>query len=424
MTHKHVMFCKGKKARRLRHPSDDDYDWGSRRALLPSSNDVERMALESSRAQVNRRLNAGPKEFGSCYRTNPKYAEPPFSITSHTERKPKVVKVSQMSAFPSLVSEIRFSDHSDNTTPTSSQTDVNKERKFTCRCEHCSKPRCPAKIRITEKKTVFKDNVMTFSDRCTMTPKMVNNDCGYTESSIKVECGISPFRIRDVAVRDTDERTSSPERMCRPPTPILRRPCSPPMDHNYDQRRPCAYSEESDNHECEPECSVPKLRQLRSLKRFFMPKDSSREHSGTNSPTRFKNIYNEGISDVIASRLPASCNQDQDSVLPDPIPDCSRTCLMSKCPEAMHDMGNYIPFSHRHNSKYHSHCKIPNDHECSVSDRQDVGPCPKAERKICRRTPIAPCRTPYVRLPRKVLASERDIEGFIYKTQCNKCKKR
>lgn len=408
MTHKQVKFCKSKRSRILKHLFEE-YERGNepKRAILLSYDDVDRMAVESARARlishlVSKSDDHCPREFASYYRGPTRYVDPPYSVTSHTSSRssrlstPKIHKI--IPAYPSFIQNPRWCPYSGPPSEQNSETDVTMDQKYNCKCGNCTSRTCPAR---RPNPCSHKANIMTFCDRYTMT----DTCCGHSSripSTRKCSDILVPCTTSTVAVRCAQDKLQVHEMYSRkcPPVPILKKCCPGPVHYDCSQKRLISDDFEDEVvRDVEP--SKPKY-----LKCSIDCKDDE-------VVTR-KNIYNEGISDTIADKFPLGPKKAT------PAPDCSRTSMSSKCYECNDD--NFIPHSHRSESKYHYHCTNPpeceyvRDDNLQCTRRSVVVPSPKfickAYANPCRRCKQLPrC----IKLPKKVLTSERVIESCVEK---------
>ncbi|PZC74244.1 hypothetical protein B5X24_HaOG208139 [Helicoverpa armigera] len=415
MTHKQVKFGKDKRPRKVK-PVEEDYEGGSsfRRAVLLSSDDVERMAVESSRARlinhlVSKSVDHSSREFASYYRGTTRYLEPPYSITSHTNGvfTPTVQKV--IPAYPSLISAPRWYPYSKSTSAQNSDSDLNMDHKYTCRCEHCTSRGCPgSNYNKTYRRNKFKDNIMTFNDQYTMTRKVLDAGCGSAlmPPAPAVVDAILPGVSSMVAIRDAASKVMV-HQMCSPayfPVPILKKG-SCYHEYGSTKLKPKKSVTDLDDEIVRDIEPLPVLR-VKSLVR--------KEDVGTDYDDEFhprKNIYNEGISDVVAIKMPLS----MEKVTSRPV--FSRSSMSSDS-----DVDGYDQYAPRSDSRYHRHCTTSPardyymDEATEAPARLFMIPKSSTMSKPCRR-----CKQMRnIKLPKKVLQSEKVVDACTNKRSRNK----
>ncbi|XP_022814542.1 uncharacterized protein LOC111348233 [Spodoptera litura] len=401
MTHKQVKIGKSKKSRKGKHVEDEYESRGSRRrALLLSSDDVERMAVESSRARLINHLVSKCEDHShreSASYSRGKHLEPPHSVTSHRAHVNKVpiLKVPYViPTYQSLVQCPRWCPPTMNISPQGSYTERMEIPPYICKCANCSSLNCPG--RKGNKSRRFKSNITTFCDQCTMTPNVHDVACGRTPipstpiySDAVAPCCSSMFALIDDHCKNIHGRNV--------PSPILKRGCL-----NCTKKKTF--------------CDFEPCNKTKSVKCFF--KKERDESSDCEEIISRKNIYNEGISDVVTGRF-APCARNV------PVsPRCSSRTLISSSSRISH-----IPHSHRNESRYHKHCVDPPDRVYVQDNFTETtrGPYTVAIPKlVARRTCGAKaCRrhTPVVhniKMPKKVLMSERVLDHGTDRTPCNK----
>uniref|UniRef100_A0A2A4JZX9 Uncharacterized protein n=1 Tax=Heliothis virescens TaxID=7102 RepID=A0A2A4JZX9_HELVI len=401
MTHKQVKFGKDKRPRKVK-PVEEEYEGGSsyRRAVLLSSDDVDRMAVESSRARlinhlVSKSAEHSSREFTSYYRGTTKHLEPPFSITSHTNRvfTPTVQKV--IPAYPSLI-QARWCTYTKSTSAQNSKTNLTMDSKYDCKCGHCTSRSCPGN---NNKRQKFKNNIMTFCDRYTMTRIVNDASCGSAVIPSSTEGadadGVLASASSIVPLKGTESKVMV-HQMCSPnyfPVPILKKGYPGSLYYEYDS--PKLKPNDSDQEI---------VRDIEPLRSPRVKSPGKKEDVATEYDDEYlsrKNIYNEGISDVVAIKMPLSMDKVSSR------PAYSRSSMSSDS-----DGDSYSPCSHRSDSKHHRHhcIKYPPreyylDDAIEVPGRLFMIPNPSL--KACRR-----CKQlRSIKLPKKVLQSERVVDA-------------
>ncbi|CAH0581668.1 unnamed protein product [Chrysodeixis includens] len=424
MTQKQVKFGRSKRWRKVIQVVEDYERSTEPRRVLLSCDDVERMAIESSRARLISHLvsksndhsvvfkSGGESEFTSyshepmTYPTShptshpTSYDDPPHSPSPYANRVP--VQEQVLSAYPSIV-EQPWCPYAPSSTV--SEIDLVVGHDYICKCGKCTTRNCPA--RSASKGRILKDNIMTFCDRYTMTQKVNDTGSGRTPTPSKPESyedyfpdGRCPPSL--VAVRGANGKLHLHEMYSRKgrPVPILKKCCNDPYyDYNSSSAR------ETTNNYYDDEVLDVKPLGSRPTK-YLVPERVLPDDIDIVSRI---NIYNEGISDRIANKFPMVPKK-----APSP-PDCSRTSSSTKCKSE----NNYIPYSHRSDSKYHTCCKKPHDKPYvgdEFSKKHPPAPNPKTVTKkpipvftkSCKR-----CKEPprCIKLPKKVLTSEKVMDA-------------
>ncbi|CAB3238855.1 unnamed protein product [Arctia plantaginis] len=433
MPHRQSIFSKGFVSRRPIQVEDQEYGnetaprraRGQFRPMLSSSKDLTQMAIESSKARLVQPLisqfgdfnncRSESNEFGSSYRATSRYG--PFSITSHTNRlfNSKTVK-QDVKRLPSFVSQVQNCVRLDVTTSQSSPTETGNKSTFTCKCKTCTNPRCPSKI-YNKKQIVFDGNVQTFCDGITMTSKLVDAECDGGPLCSKTDCGVNTTILTTI---ETDESTQVQEPIyCRPITVTEKSTSSLQFEYAYRRAKPKFYDETVPKVNTGCQCvtsDVEREEPKQSLQCFFRRNEPmSIESNYKETISGVKNLYNEGISEDFVDQGTDSC-----TVAKIKMPRCKESKCCSSRP--------HIPFSHRHYSKYHHNCKHPKEfqygnEEDDMPVRHCADLCPRYMRKPCGRH-CPPIRTmPSIRLPKRVLTSDRNIDDFVNKSRCYpKCK--
>lgn len=343
---------------------------------------------------------AATNEFSSHHYEPDHYQEPKHLFTSN-----KVQSFCQnypdITVFPTFMKRLRKNPYIECNSAGKSQesiefndytrsnynkySDGQNESSHNCRCEFCNRQRCPSKLTSTTLRAgIFKDNIMTFSEKFTMTPNLLDTGCGSTHVA-KAKVADVSVTASNIAVRETQIYSQ-----CAP-IPILKKP--------YDLKRKdtqvsVRYEPEKDFHD---DIDVVKSKSIRS---FFK---SKKKHQCSR-----RNIDNEGICDIITNQSPkrtprAVSPRNEKQKSKDPV-------ISHRCPE--HE--TYIPFSHRNDSKYHASCKNSRvDIQYDSEDIKHLVANPEVFRRTCKNKPAQYQRIPSIKLPRKVLASEQDIDSYI-----------
>ncbi|KAG6459814.1 hypothetical protein O3G_MSEX011623 [Manduca sexta] len=394
MTQKQIK-C-GWKARR---PKTAEYE---RRAVLSSYDDFSRVAVDNSRVRlisqiVNQTDGYPPNEFTSYYYGS-QYNHPKYSLTSHAAYTPQRRKCPTISSYPSVVG-LRWNSNLETSSVEDSQTDINNHT-FTCKCENCRMKYCRSKNpSLNTLKPTFKGNIMTFSDKETMTPKLRDACAACSSPSIP--------RMSNVSVTASctrDIQAGGPFVECDP-IPILKK-------QNLYKCERCGYRKEKnidiiqqperDIDICDgyQECVKP-----RSIKSIFKRR---REKRCEVEPPR-KTLYNEGIDDIVAGRCPLT-----PTVVVPPMELNSESSRVSIPSRAIPNRLG-IPYSHRTQSKYHNTCKRSASRlKCNDDDElKHLVASPKVLQRCYTSKPVKHLKLPNIKLPRKVLTSERDIESYV-----------
>ncbi|CAH0702149.1 unnamed protein product [Spodoptera exigua] len=403
MTQKEVKINKRKKCRKAKQVENEYENRGTRRrALLLSSDDVDRMAVESSRARLINHLVSKSdehphREFSSYYRRSSKFREPPFSVTSHANREPFLKVPYVVPAYQSVVQSPRWCSlsHTMATSPQGSYTERMEIPPFVCKCANCTSAKCPGRKSNTCKTRKFKSNITTFCDQCTMTQNVHD-----------VACGRTP-------IPSTPIRSDAVPPCCSSMLAIISKHCKQMHGRNAMAPAPnrgCLYCMKN-----KAFCDIEPCRN-QSVKCFF--KKEQDECSDCPEIFSRKNIYNEGISDAVAGGF-APCARTVPTS-----PRCSsRTSISSS------STNSNIPHSHRNESKYHKHCVDPPD-RIFVQDNSSAttrGHYTDANPKLVARGSCGAraCRhhapvAHNIKMPKKVLTSERVLDHGTDRFPCHK----
>ncbi|KAJ2950315.1 hypothetical protein O0L34_g11681 [Tuta absoluta] len=367
----------------------------------------------------------------------------PSSLTSHKASGSRL-----SSTFPF------FSTYQQSVTWDTTQLRIT-DHDYDSRCIDSQSSRCPETISrhscdpTDDINFRFKNNIMTFCDQHTMTSKVNDVSCGICLGVGYLETKHKGIETSRAAEKPDNGRTSpitrrktcniSPEPSCfRKPCNVPPEPaCSrfvPPLTkrvrhhkpkrgrrrtavfqdcgtHGYgcqeaavrdtDPMMDCCYEplEENDN------CRYPPIEVEidENCSRHCHDQLGSRPFCGR------KTLYNEGISDDIANNLPFRVRQR-----------CPSAQRLFK-PSSNCSMGidNWIPYSHRGSSRYHSECKKPPE----VQYRGDCAPgdCHlppeyfhhRPGKKCVSKRPDTCVYSYSTQLPRKLLTSEKNIDSYI-----------
>ncbi|CAK1540825.1 unnamed protein product [Leptosia nina] len=363
-----------------------------------SFEDAEKMSIEREKIRNNYAVKypEDSREFSNCYHGH-KVNDPLHIAASHVgcaaEPEKKAlksgIKKPAILSFPSFVpgSGLCWSPSLERSTE-----NIQEKEQLVCRrCRNCKQ------TFVSERGRVYKDNIMRFSDISTMTPCLNDAACGPPiEASHSSSISLS---MSNVAVRD------EPEPQVRfTPSPTVRSiDDDASFNFDYYEQRPVEITE------CYDEVYQRGAIEYTKSRRTILPKCSNLNEIGEKFTEPRKNLYNEGISDTIAENFSGRCpltNRIQISEKRG----YSKTSVFGKNAE--------IPFAHRNRSKYHSDCKTELKKKplrCGVLRKEEVRLAaePKAMR-FCQpgatdRCDVQPC----IRMPRKVLSSERNIDSFI-----------
>ncbi|XP_059055553.1 uncharacterized protein LOC131849489 [Achroia grisella] len=393
----------------------------SNRRLEYNYKHTNMIASEQSRAQLISQIIGSPErnltnEFASYFHQPVSKSEPTYLLTSH-KVEPRLRNsgkgiVPPIPAYPSMVHSLRWSPYIEVSSAEDTQAEaVDERRKFICRCENCTMKSCPSKLS-SVKSGIFKDNIMTFRNQYTMTPKLNDACCGVCTPISTPKMSNVSVTASDIAVRDTQTLTQIQEDHAFQKPNMQRSKYIDPACKDYG---PChTYLDEAvrdtdignDYHEYDQ----PDLQKMT----FTTKKKLSTNQPHEQYDNSRKVLYNEGISDSIANnyakvpiRAPSPANLTDGY---------SRVSVVSKHCDKSEDK---IPFCHRHESKYHYSCKGTSSNNFYYdSDMEEVRHL-IASPTIIRRTCTGQrqrLRTPLIMLPKKLLTSEPDIESYIDKS--------
>lgn len=416
MTHKQDKFGEDKRLQ-IVNPAQQKYK--SPRALLLSSEDVDRMAVQSSRARLinhlvsNSQDHYATREFASYYRGPTRYLEPPYSITSHTNRvySPKALQL--IPAYPSLVPVPQWCPYYRQMPEQNSETDLMMGRKYNCRCVECHSADCPARTNGKFRPRRIKDNIMTFCDQCTMTPNLNDVSCGTptpsTVQRVTSTGAAAPCDAAESGARDHLGKLKIYE-MCNKlgtytPMSILKKGYNTdPLNNDCRNTKIQEVVNES-----EPLKSI-------SVQYFYNKKED--DDGGSYIHSTRKNLYNEGISDV-ALKFPSVPKKDPRAppATPAPVRSKSRVQIDGFSTSDVH-----IPHSHRTESRYHKHCadmSAEQPKNLALVSSTRISPC-----KICSLKQTKQQQQRNIKLPKKVLTSEKLTDTSIIKTKAHCTRKK
>ncbi|CAH0714731.1 unnamed protein product, partial [Brenthis ino] len=349
--------------------------------LLLSLVDEKRMAVLSTKARLMMQLVSDPENFKNHTQTN-QNVSPNYKKKSHSSPIPTPA----VATYPSLVENIRWNPYID-TCSEDSQFD-NRAEDVSYICDLCKNEYCHAQDYLADNKKsfAFKDNIMRFSDNSTMTWMLNDIGCGVrtpiapTPNTSKVSISTSNIAVRDQSMTSVSQTT--------PPAPILKNGKKYRGQVSFDSQ--CAMYNDYE-------------RLLKSVKKETVnPKNVE---NFANYGYYRKKLYNEGTPYSIAReliRFPLTSIQIR-----------SLTKLNKPrhriTPKGIRDKKTVIPYAHTVHSKYHNTCNncFPNsNHSFDLNDiaSKDV----KNKAILCERTPS-------IRLPKRVLTSERYIDAFMDK---------
>lgn len=430
MNQKAVNFSKKYRRSRIAESSENSI----RRPTLFSVKDSEQLAMESSRARLIQQLTksdkALPRDFAAYFHGPTKNSDPAYGVTSHHTREPLPRRRVVIPTFPCTQSlrwnpyvetssieeepdtpDLRSNMRQDLRPYQKPDPDLRPEDpKFNCRCETCARQKCPSRTPSSSAiRPVFRDNIMTFCNKYTMTPRLNEVGCGCTPAPSTRVSDMS-VTASDIAVKDTQasmqiHRLYSPEQC---PASILKNNGENYEDYpSYSQSHCCEHAyQPAINYRQEPERDMEEEpiapSKISSIKSFFKCK----KKKDCANPRRM--IYNEGISDLVANNFPVTPVR-----VPSPTnlkKECSKASVKSRC-----CLIEGIPFSHRSDSRYHHNCKKSNSRSF-YGDSDDVRhliTSPDIIRKTYASKPVKCHKIPNIRMPKRVLMSERDIESYI-----------
>lgn len=401
------------------------------RPTLYSVRNTDRLAEESSRARrkvVTTSTSSHPREFTAYFQSSPKGT--PTYAASHTFPEPEAGRM--VPAYP-MVQSLRWHPYVE----TSSIEDLSytdQEPGRNCRCANCTRKSSPKNSRLSSSSTLRfglnRNNIMTFTDVYTMTPRVTDAGCGSSIVSTTRVSGVSAKS--SVAVRDTQASTDN-EQVRHPPA------CCPTLILK-DTRRLCPYNDLNPNGTyCSEECDTPRTYSGRerdvlddcdvpprvsSIRSFFRSRRKKKEpvsEEYTRSNTNGKLIYNEGISDRALRRcplLPCAVPSDEDMGESNG----AATARSKVALRLYEDEGHQIPHSHRYNvSRYHRNCKHSRSKVYMHDDGLMFRTIPESPRippkRVVYKSIKNSYRSPSIKLPKKVLTSDMNIEEYVDTTE-------
>lgn len=370
----------------------------SRRPILFSSENMERMAIESSRARLVMQLLSEPKEslektsqysrdestVGSIYRK-------PSTKSSRTDKFPVCKR--NFTTYPSLVQQCLRWSPSIDTFSEDSQTDTSCTGRFKCKCNNCKMNNCLACKQMDTIQYSFKDNIVKFSDMSTMTRNVIDSGCGtYTPASTRDNSNVS-IAPSDVILKNVLRiQTSQTDTVF--PTSILKTDNKNNVYHIFGKDKKYGERAYFEN-------TRTVFNDYDNLLKGYTK--SRQKVSDVEESRRFP--VNEGINGFITNNTLQDISLRNRKIKSQMKFDhCHRPHRVNKC----FDKKTVIPHTHQTNSKYHNDCKEPNDVH-NVKIHEDLN-------ELVVSSILKPVRNDAsIRLPKRVLTSERDIEAFMEK---------
>ncbi|XP_028041937.1 uncharacterized protein LOC114251754 [Bombyx mandarina] len=341
----------------------------------------------NARARIINEIFHAPEEpcyndFSCYFLGSQNYAEPKYSVTSQRvsfETKPDEPPSFHIDSKPHIL----FSENV--------QTNLHEAKHYNCKCENCRRDKCPSKSARLQKK----DNIMQFSDKSTMTSVVKDADCC---------CNFGKMCNRPDVTNPTSNTGSKIDNL-----KCLERRCPRTILKN-DMSYKCAgriCRTFIDDQIAERDTIDDKEHKIDSQQ------DLQEKFPSEEVLDQRRTLYNEGISDQIANQFPIAPQR-----LPSPIcvnPEQNRMPVKKYNPKCS-IVSKGIPFSHKFQSKYHETCKNTSKSRINTDfDSEDIK-CLVASPDIVKNGMLKsarPLRLPSIKLPRRVLTSERDIELYI-----------
>ncbi|XP_046962605.1 uncharacterized protein LOC124532024 [Vanessa cardui] len=348
----------------------------ARRPILRSSDDVERMAIESSRArlmmQLLRKPDESSTEIGSYLRGK------------SNESARSAVRKQNFLAYPSIVQGLHWSPSVENYSG-DSQTET-AENLLNCNCYKCQLNRRhdwehPMNINNYS----FKENIVRFCDTSTMTRVLKDSGCGVSTPLS------STANTSDVSISTSD--TTDVVKVLRPqaytPAPILKKTeFGKEINHRVSINLEDTGRKRSDYEDL--------LNTLTKEPVTIIPFNSNSKGDLQNSR---KVLYNEGISNLIANKTLPNFPFHATQIKSQMKLESSNRPVASK--KRFGRKSTVIPYTHRTNSKYHYDCKDTNHlYKGNVEDHLIGSPIVVSLKKTMKND-----RTHFVKLPRRVLTS-------------------
>lgn len=336
---------------------------------------------------------------------------------------------SSLSVYPSLVDPtVKWNTNIQSSFVSIDDSQVNEQHDDNCWCESCTTARRSAGFGLNfkslaptlspafDRSVFFRDNIVTFCNQCTMTPRLNDVSCGSSQ------CAIPLLITTDVGTSGTILNTPQSSKSCRRNSILKKSQYDACEDLNrftkswLDHRLPAPHVDDSScNGKTKPTKCYPRSACLQSSNNNVAP---CTLESGSNR----KMLYNEGISDEVAKQL-CVIHKKHPPVYDINEETCSRLSIGGRCYRDKSD--NYIPYSHNVNSKYHQNCKKEvqplmhkrsyvlrglKDNECRNFEFEPL---------VLKKSSAGVCLTHSrcISLPKRVLTSERNIEAFL-KPKC------
>ncbi|CAG4949679.1 unnamed protein product [Colias eurytheme] len=339
----------------------------ARKPIVFSCVDTDKMASASSKAKMNlTSKKENSREFSSYFYGKKKNTDPLYIATSHEEKKPLSKKSRVISTYPTLIQGLRWSPSVE------SYDEDYQEEEQNVICRNCQKQSYNTDWRDNMK--TIRDNIRRFVDSSTMTPRLNDASCGACSPQSQASYTSSVSISSDIATRDVS---------------------------NTQRKTPCVIPETDyiDDSEVQSYITPPSVRRTRLplCRKTAIPSDQC------DNPRKI--LYNEGISDIVANNFPnygAYENRMQEPVRPKR--NYNKPSVFSRG----------IPYAHRKHSKYHYDCNEQDfkSYRCDIEDEvKHLVAKPKVLR-YCQAKKPNNGDVP-IRMPKKVLSSERDIDSYI-----------
>lgn len=385
------------------------------------------------------------REFTSWFRKPTKNLQPDCLITSHqsntqfqtfrlkTGAQPFYAKnrLPSLPIYPSLVDPtVKWNANMPSCFVSVDDSQVNDQHDDQCWCETCTKARYRAGLGLDVnslqispspvfgRPVFFHDNIVTFCNQHTMTPRLNDVSCGSSKSVVP------PLITTQVGPSGTDLNRPQSSKSCRQNS-ILKKPqCDTYQDLSCFSK---AWLDHKVTVSCDDDdCLVEKAKPTKCCPRSvcLLSLNDDTKTCKLEPDGNRKMLYNEGISDDVAKKL-CVMHKKHSPTNNYQIMCSSRLSIGSRCFRNSSD--NYIPYSHILNSKYHQNCKkeveplVPKRSCVFHGFRDDECRNLELEPLVLKKTSAGACaaRSRCISLPKKLLTSEKNIEAFL-KPKCTR----
>lgn len=419
---------------------------GSRTSLKPTllqanpeDNVAEKLVEHCDRSRHTYPNNApNSREFASWFRRPIKNIQPDCLITSHQSKPQMLSFQSKTGAYP-FYSKNRIPSHPmypslvDPTVkwnanmPTSfvsvDDSQEDDQHDDYCWCPSCTKARHRVGLSLDyqslkmspsptfDRPVFFRDNIVTFCNQHTMTPRLNDVSCGSSK------CAIPVLFTAEVGTSGPDLNAPQSSKTCRQNSILKKSKCDTYQDVTCFAK---AWLDHKLSLSCDDDDgSNGKAKPTKCCPRPVCLLNDDTLTNEQEPDANRKMLYNEGISDDVAKEFCVMHRKHSPKNDLSQRIGSSRLSVGAKCYRNSSD--NYIPYSHNINSKYHQNCKkevqpLMRKRSCVFHGfRDDECRTLEIEPLVLKNTSAGACttRSRCISLPKKLLTSEKNIEAFL-----------